>query len=526
MNSESHKTTISKASGILIISILCSRLLGQLRDTCMTATFGKNEFTDAYRLSFQLPDLVFYLLSVGALSAAFIPTFSEYYHKDMNSAWKFFSSILCLIAIFTSVIICILWVGAPFFVQFLAPGKTQEINSLIITMSRILLPAQLAFVIGSLFSGTLYVRNIYFIPALTSNAYNICIILSTIFLSKYVQPKITSMCWGAVIGAYIGAIIIPFCTMIKIEKHTWFSFDFYHPGILKFFKLALPVIFGLSLPALIALMTQSFVSYYPEGINTTIDLANKIIQMPLAITGQAIGMAAFPILSNYYSEKKIDIFASEINKSTSNILYISSFAVILIATLSKPIATLLFEYGNFTAKDSEQVSYMLQLYSVYIIPASVLPFITRAFYATQNTLIPTILNTVITILFYILGRFILELNFSYTLFPIISTFCISLLTISIYLSLAKQLSHSYTIYSLTNFLRIAICMMITFLFTALVHSNTSNLFFYQKNLTAGIHIALITCISMFIYIFIGYYLKIPISMKIVHKVKTKIFKLT
>src|SRR5947208_6639438 len=83
---------VARAAGIMLAAIFASRILGLLRDVVVSKYFGANEFTDAYKAAFTLPDLFYYIIAGGALSSAFIPVFTEYVTKgEEEEAWKVYS---------------------------------------------------------------------------------------------------------------------------------------------------------------------------------------------------------------------------------------------------------------------------------------------------------------------------------------------------------------------------------------------------------------------------------------------------
>ncbi len=480
-----------------MISIFASRLLGVLRDTVMASLFGANDATDAYRLAFQIPDLVFYLLSVGSLSAAFIPIFSEYYQKDKKESWDFFASINFLLAIFSFIIIAILWFCSDLLMDYLAPGKSIEIRNNAASMSRILLPAQFAFIIGSVLSGTLYVRSIFHIPAITGIAYNLFIIISAIGGNFLFDAGINSMCWGALFGAYIGAVLIPVLYMLKLEKHPWMNMQLNHPGIKRFALLALPVLLSLSLTNLLGIITQIFVSYYDSGVNTAVDLANKLIQAPMAVIGQASGMAAFPVLANLINEKRMNEFVDQVRRSTLMILLLSILVASLFGILRKEIVVLLFQYGKFTAGDAERIQDLLVFYSLQIVPCSLLPFITRVFYASQNTVLPTILNTITTVLFVFLGYMVVYSGLSYQYMPICSFVCTALLCVALYIIFSKKYLQNIQYAGLgLLFMKLIAFYAYSTLIGVIINKFLGDIVLVQEHFSALIKICIVSSISV------------------------------
>ena len=214
----------------MVASLLASRILGLLRDTVMASKFGIQLDTDSYRLAVAIPDTIFMLIAGGGLSSAFIPIFSEFiYTEREEDAWKVFSVVTTICALAVSGLIVIAWILAPQIASFMCAGKTTEILGIplevdkiiapsVTQLGRILLPAQFAFLIGSILLGTLYARKQFAAPALAPNVYNVGIIVGAIAGSR-AGIGIAGMAWGGLIGAMIGNLVLP--TFFMIGKGGW-----------------------------------------------------------------------------------------------------------------------------------------------------------------------------------------------------------------------------------------------------------------------------------------------------------------
>src|SRR5687767_8432915 len=146
----------------MVASLLLSRVLGIVRDMIIAWKFGQGSLTDAYVLSFQLPDLLFFLIAGGALSSAFIPVFSEFLHTGRErEAWKLFSVVVTVMSLAVTGFIVLAFIFAEPMMWLFAPDTKASEMPLIVYMSRIVLPAQFAFFIGGIMFGTLYTRQVF-----------------------------------------------------------------------------------------------------------------------------------------------------------------------------------------------------------------------------------------------------------------------------------------------------------------------------------------------------------------------------
>lgn len=402
-NDSSPKPNVGRASTIMGLSLFLSRVLGILRDVIMGAQFGRNATTDAYTLAFMIPDLLFFLIAGGALSSAFIPVFSEYLHTDRRKeAWHIFSSVATIMSTALIALILLVFAFTPQLISAIIDHKQEANYGLIAQISRILLPAQYAFFIGGLMVGTLYAHQRFSIPGLGPNIYNLGIIFGAIVISHFVHPGIMGMAIGAVSGAFLGNLIIPFFAMRKLGGEIKVNFDFQHPGVKKVFVLMAPVIFGLSLPGVYAIIMRSLASRYPDGIITSIDFANKLMQAPLGIFGQSFAIAIFPALAQFYAQKRMDMFRSQVEKSIRTVLFITIPLAVFMAIAAPDISGVLYSWGKSKTASQEGIVVSLQLFCLGIPAWCLHPILMRGYFSLQQTLKPVIVGTVTTGVFVLL----------------------------------------------------------------------------------------------------------------------------
>lgn len=384
----------------MMLSLFLSRVLGIVRESVMAAQFGLGPLTDAYVLAFQIPDLLFFLIAGGALSSAFIPVFSEYLHTDRaEEAWRVFSVVVTVMTLAVGGFVALAMAFAGPLAEVVAPGKGAELTPLIARMSQILLPAQLAFFVGGLMFGTLYAHQRFAVPGLGPNLYNIGIILGAIVLSHFVVPGIVGMAWGALAGAFVGNLVIPLFAMAKLGSRFSPSLDVRHPGVRKVFRLMLPVVLGLSLPGVYAIIMRLFGSYYPDGINTALDWANKLMQAPLGVFGQSLAIAVFPALSQFVAQARMDLYRGQLERTLKTVLYITLPISSLLFALAHDVTTLLFRHGKTSAQDVPTIAASLQMFCIGITAWCLHPVLMRAFFALQQSTRPIVLGTVTSAVF-------------------------------------------------------------------------------------------------------------------------------
>ena len=426
----------------MVAALLLSRILGLVRDTVMFSQFGVGIDTDAYRLAILIPDMIFMLVAGGGLSSAFIPVFSEYWHNDKREeAWKVFSVVTTLTSIVALVLIGIAWVFTPQIVHYFQDVKPDAVVPGAIVMSRILLPAQFAFLVGSVLLATLYARRNFWGPALAPNVYNVGIILGAALLPWLMGLGVESMAWGALVGAMIGNLLLPVVMMAREGSSFKMSFDTSLPGVRKFFMLLLPVLLGFSLPSMAGIITQKFASSYgSDGVNTVLAAANNLMQAPLGIFGQSLALAAFPVLSEFVATKRMDLYRDQVGKTLRTVLYLGMASGALMCALAPQIVAVLYGYGKAmqTPEQLQAVADCRRIYAVGIFAWCAQPVLMRGFFSLQKTFMPVAIGTLMTGVFIGLCVWAVNTSPDYRLLPWASNVAALGLAITLFFALERQ----------------------------------------------------------------------------------------
>jgi putative peptidoglycan lipid II flippase len=391
---------VARAAGIMLAAILASRVLGLLRDIVVSKYFGANAFTDAYKAAFTLPDLFYYVIAGGAISSAFIPVFTEYITKgEEEEAWKVYSIFGTAISLGLVLLIVVGELFARPLLSLLVRGFQPDQLNLTAALTRIVFPAQLCFFLGGLMMSTLYVRNHFLVPALGPVVYNLFVIAGGIAGNYAWGPRqgVFGLAWGVLAGAFIGNVVMQGMMMKRVGVSYRASLNVRHPGVIKVTKLMLPVLLGLSITQLHAIISRPFASYLAHGSITWLDNANKVMQMPMAIFAQALSVAIFPTLSAMAARGDMDGLRKNFSLGLRAIFFLTVPAAALLMVLAEPVVRLLFQWGRFSPADTHATAVATIFYCVGLFAYSGAAIVARGFYALQNTLTPMIVGTVVTV---------------------------------------------------------------------------------------------------------------------------------
>ena len=389
---------IAGATGLMMATVLLSRLLGFLRDALIAKYFGRGPQTDAYNAAFTVPDLLFYLLQSGALSSTIVPIITEYRQQGKDKAAdKTVSIVASTIFVFIGLLICVMWIYARALTIGLNLGFSEATVNLSVPLTRILLPAQMFFFLGGLMMGVLYSRKQFLIPALGPVIYNASIIFGGVVLRHWLG--LYGLVWGAVAGAFVGNFLIPFIAVNRLGVRLRPSLDIRHPAAMKVWRMLLPIGLGVSLPSIDQMVNKEFASYLAPGDTTAVMNAYRLMLLPIGIFAQAMAMAIFPTLSGQAAEKNVPAMRRTMNQSLGNILFLTIPASALMFLLAEPVVTLIYQSGKYTHADALITASALRSLSLGIFAWSGQSLLTRGFYALQNSKVPVISGAIVSVIF-------------------------------------------------------------------------------------------------------------------------------
>lgn len=401
------KLTVSSAAIILGATGLLSNILGLYRERLIAGTFGAGDLTDVFYASFRLPDTIFNLLVLGALSSAFIPVFVEKLtvgkKEDANHVANSFLNFIMLCATFFAIMIFIL---APQIIPFMFPGFYTranvgfDIHQTTVNMTRIMMISPILFSLSGVFGGILNSHKRFVAYAMAPLFYNISIILSILFLTDKFNPPIYGLTIGVIVGALLHALVqLP---SVLSTGYRWRpEINFKEGEIARILKLMLPRALTIGTSQIILILGTSVATIFVGGV-TVLNFANNIQMVPIAIFGVSIATAVFPLLSEANSRKDRKEFMRSFSWSARRILFFMIPATIGIIVLRAQIVRLIYGIGNFGWADTYWTTKALLFYSISLIAQALIPLLLRAFYAMQDTKTPLNISIISMISYTIL----------------------------------------------------------------------------------------------------------------------------
>lgn len=384
---QKKQSTILSASLVLAVTFGISAVLGFLRSRFLYAAFYKCCVSqlDVYNAAFRLPDLIFKLLVTGALSASFIPVFSSYLHKNEKKAHEIASSVINILLILFFIVAVVVLIFAKPLTSLIASGFSPQQLVLMTNLTRILLLAQIFFLLSNFISAILQVNQVFIVPSLSPIVYNLFIILSIFTLAPLFG--IYGVVYGAVIGAFFHLAI-----QIPSVRRQGFKYSFIIntkiSGVREIFRLMVPRSLSLGLGEIENTVTLFFASTLPSGSISLLNLALQFMYLPSRIFGTTIGQASLPLLSKNIARNELDIFRKTVNRIMVQSLFIALPVSVLILVQRVSIVRLLFGSQQFPWSATLITARILAFLTPAIVCQAIIQILIRSFYALHNTKIP------------------------------------------------------------------------------------------------------------------------------------------
>lgn len=385
-----EKPTQSVAAAAFIISLagVASRILGLFRDRILAGHFGAADTLDAYYAAFRIPDLMYNLMIVGALSAAFIPVFTELVSKDKEEdAWKLSSGILSLQIVFTGFLSVVLIILAPWLMKLITPGFHDGKMELTVTLTRIMFLSPFLLGISGILGGALVSLKKFLIYSLAPIFYNVGIIIGALFFVKTMGPA--GLAWGVVLGAVLHLLVqYPAVKFSGFKFEPMFFSAWKDPGVRKVLRLMLPRTMTIAVSQINFTIITIFASTLTAGSLAVFNFANNIQSAPLGLFGISFAIAVFPTLSAHAARDEKEQFAIAFSRTFRQVLFfVIPLSVFLYVFRAQTVRVLLGS-GEFNWDDTIMTFTVLGLLTMSLFAQSLLPLLTRAFYALQNTKTP------------------------------------------------------------------------------------------------------------------------------------------
>ncbi len=386
----SEKKNIARAAGVLGAATMLSRIMGMVRDMVVSRLFGAGLYTDAFFAAFQIPNMLRRFFAEGALTSAFVPTFSEYYTKRGEEEARALTNVcFTALTIVMAVITIAGIVFSPQLVHLMFPGFSANPEKLSVTilLNRLMFPYIFFVSLVALCMGILNTLRHFFTPAISTVFLNISMILAALLLHDRFQVPIVALAVGVLIGGLL-QLGMQLPVLYRMGFPVRPNFDLGHPALRKIALLMGPSVFGVGVYYLNITVGSILASLLPEGSVSYLYYAQRLFEFPQGIFTVSVAQAVLPSMSRQAAAGDMDALKESLSYGVRLTLFITIPAMVGLIFCATPIFSLLFMGGAFDYAKAVNCGTALLYYSLGLTFVALVRVLVPAFYALQDTKTP------------------------------------------------------------------------------------------------------------------------------------------
>jgi putative peptidoglycan lipid II flippase len=414
---------VVRSAGIVSAAVFLSRITGLVREMIMARLFGAGAVYDAFLLGFRIPNLTRDLFAEGALSAAFVPTFTECLAtKGKAEAARLANLVATAVIIFVGVFCLLGVIFSPALVRLLAPGFAVVPGKfeLAVTMTRIMFPFLLLVALAAQAMGVLNASNQFGVPAMASTFFNIGSVCFGLALGFWCGPwlgisHIEGMAYGVVLGGALQLIY-----QVPSLHRSGFRFrpliDWSHPGLRHIIQMMGPAILGGAAVQINVMVNTNFASGIADPVRgadgpvSWLGYAFRFMQLPLGLFGVAMASATLPSISRNTAPENLDEFRRTLSRSLGTVFLLTVPSSVGLVVLGQSIIGAIYQHGKFQLYDTQQTALALSFYAIGLAGYSALKVVTPAFYALRDSRTPMVISLCSILINYLAASSMIQLG--------------------------------------------------------------------------------------------------------------------
>jgi putative peptidoglycan lipid II flippase len=431
--------SVARSAGIVSVAVMGSRVLGLVREQVFSSFFGASFANVAFQIAFRIPNLLRDLFAEGALSAAFVATFSQTLTKQgEREAWRLANLVNNGLIIALSVITVLGIIFSPEIVAFLIrdvpieAARAQLMFDLAVKMTRILFPFLLMVSLAAVAMGVLNTKGRFGVPASASTMFNVGSIIGGLGFAYLLAPEyitntavslfnrqpparddlgaataIIGMAMGTLIGGMLQWLIqVP---SLRAVGYRWRPIvSFRDAGVRQVMRMMTPAIIGSAALQVNVVVNTIFATGVAEGAVVWLGNAFRLIYLPIGIFGVAISTATLPVTSRAAAMDNLDEFRRTLASSLRLTLLLTIPSAVGLIIIREPIIALIYEYGRFTPGDTFQTAMALACYAIGLTAYSADRVLAPSFYALRNARIPMLVSLLSIVTNYAVAKFTVD----------------------------------------------------------------------------------------------------------------------
>jgi putative peptidoglycan lipid II flippase len=391
--------TVARSAASAGAATMTSRILGLVREQVIAAMFGAGAATDAYNVAFRIPNLLRDLFAEGAMSAAFVPTFTRYLTTSgRDAAWRLGNYVINALLVVTGILVALAIVFAePLVAALAAEGYTNDPEKMALTvqLARIMLPALSFIAVAAALMGMLNSLQHFFIPAFSPAMFNVVTIICAFALVPLMPVfglhPIAAIAIGTLLGG-VAQTALQWPTLRREGFRYRPALSFKDEGVQRVLVLMGPGTVGMAATQLNVFVNTLLATSQVEGAVSWLNYAFRLMYLPIGLFGVSLATAVLPAVSRYVVEKDIASSRRTIADGLALMMMLNLPATVGLMVLAVPIVRVIFEHGEFTAEDTVGTANALRYYAIGLIAYSVVRIASPTFYALGKNRIPVIVS--------------------------------------------------------------------------------------------------------------------------------------
>ena len=388
-----------RSAGLIGIATMASRLLGVAREMALAWVFGAGMQMDAFNVAFRIPNLVRDLFAEGAMSAAFVPTFTRTLaSRGRPAAWRLGNLVLNSLLLVTGLLVALGIVFAQPITHAIAgeefsavPGKLELTTQL----TRIMLPFLTTVAIAVALMGMLNSLHRFFLPALSPAMFNVATIFCAVAVVPLMPlvglPPIAGIAIGTLIGG-LGQIALQWPALHREGFRYSPVLDFRDPELKEVLRLMIPGTLGLAAVQINVFVNTYLATTQPQGSVSWLGYAFRLMYLPIGLFGVSIATAALPTIARQAGETDKAAIRDTVSRALRLMLSLNVPATVGLIVLAQPIVELIYERGKFGPADSIATAAALMFYAPGLLGYSAVKIASPTFYSLKDARTPVIVS--------------------------------------------------------------------------------------------------------------------------------------
>ena len=410
-----ERRSLARRASVVSAAVFSSRILGLVREQVFATCFGAGRELDAFVTAFRIPNLFRDLFAEGALSAAFVATFTqEEARRGQGAAWRLANLVVNALGLIVGTVCVAGMIWAPAIVVAIAPGfdAIPGKTALTVGLTRLMFPFLLLVALAAVAMGVLNTRNRFGVPAAASAFFNLGSIVGGLTCAWWLAPDyftalrtgvtadphlaeraITGMAVGTLIGGLCQLLVqLPSVASVGYRYRPILSFR--DPGVRQVLRLMAPATIGAAAVQVNVFVNSNFASFLGDGAVSWLNVAFRFMQLPIGLFGVAIGTVALPTLARHVAAGDTTALTRTLRESLALTAALCIPAAVGLALYGIPVIGLIYEHGRFTHDDTLASADALTAYALGLAGYAGIKILAPAFYALGDARTPMLVSVV------------------------------------------------------------------------------------------------------------------------------------